>query len=110
MAREILGVSTRLPGIESPRKRTLKAGEINKLKKEKGMRCQRCKRRFPIYVLELHHKKPIHAFRDGTKLTIPLLEKIRRPSYDWKKNLMVLCRNCHKIKHHELSQKEKEKN
>jgi predicted HNH restriction endonuclease len=94
MAKGILSMNTK--------ERTLAASEKRSRIREKGMKCQTCKKQFPIYRLEIHHKKPVHTFRDGVKLTIPLLEEVRKPSYDLRKNLMVVCADCHKKIHHKL--------
>ena len=89
-------------------KRTLRGSEKRGLKKEKKRKCERCKKRFPEHILVIHHKRPIHTYEDGTKLTV-VLQGIRRPSYDWKSNLMVVCRNCHADIHHKESKESKKK-
>jgi predicted HNH restriction endonuclease len=91
------------------KERKLAASEKRSRTREKGMKCQICNTQFPIYRLEIHHKKPVHTFRDGVKLTIPLLEEVKKPSYDLRKNLMVVCANCHKKIHQKLRMEQKKR-
>lgn len=97
------------------RERTLKNSEKKNLKKDKSYRCVKCKKIHPVHRLEIHHKTPVSKY-EGKRTEsmtfssfISLYETKKRPAYDNKRNLLVLCANCHKDIHRDLREKEKRK-
>jgi len=93
--------------------RGLTAGDKKKQKLKVHHRCQRCKKIFEGYLLEVHHKKGVATYKNKDIVDLPYLEfyykRKKKAHYDRNKNLMVLCRNCHKKVHKEESDIKKEK-
>jgi predicted HNH restriction endonuclease len=97
----------------NPQERTLKESDKKNLKKETKSKCQKCGKKYPPYNLIVHHKKPIAKYKTNdlrlSDFNKFYSNKTKKPAYDRKSNLMVLCRNCHGTIHYELSEKEKKK-
>ena len=93
--------------------RTLTSGDKRKEKEKFKGRCQRCKKKFPLNLLSVHHKKEISKYKSKGPIDIPYLEfynkRKKKAHYDKSKNLMVLCPTCHKEVHNEESAKRKAK-
>lgn len=80
-----------------------------KIKKDAGYKCAKCKRKFHSYYLHVDHKRAIHTYKKGDIsdhiATIHIGQSKLKQKYDNPKNYQVLC-----IKHHnEKSGKETRK-
>jgi len=97
----------KLPKIKNPkieRVRITKSGERTstaslkrKLKEKAGYRCEVCKKKFPDWQLQIHHKKEISKHKSPYGVDVPVLTigKKHKPKYDEIKNLQVICIPCH---------------
>lgn len=92
------------------RKPKIKWGNIKKKKSEKKKQkykkrvCEKCRRRFDHDRLVVHHKKNIKVKKipkyktEGMsvmKFNKLYLDKRKRPVYDKRKNMMVICKECY---------------
>lgn len=113
-----------IPKIESPKiqkmafrkkgDRTLTKADKKKEMKNVKHKCQKCKRTFSDYLLEVHHKKGVSTYKAKKyEPDIPYIEfytkRRKKASYDRSKNLMILCPICHKKVHKEERDKKKVK-
>ena len=93
--------------------RTLTAGDKKNQKLKVNHKCQRCKKMFEGYLLEVHHKKGVATYKHKDLVDLPYLEfynkRKKKAHYDKDKNLMVLCLICHKEVHKEESDLKKQK-
>lgn len=111
------------PKIKSPtiaKMRISRRGErtLTSADKKKEMRnvkhtCQKCKKKFPAYLLDIHHRKSVSSHKSKDMIDIGYIEfytkRKKKASYDRSKNLMVLCPTCHREVHKEESNKKKVK-
>jgi 5-methylcytosine-specific restriction endonuclease McrA len=112
-----------MPKIKSPvitKTRFARKGErtLTQADKKKEMRnskhvCQKCKKKFPAHLLDIHHKRSVASHKIKEMVDIGYIEfytkRKKRASYDRSKNLMVLCPTCHRKVHKEESEKRKAK-
>ena len=78
--------------------RTLTSAQKRKLKEAVGFKCQRCKKKYPERLLEIHHKKAIHKHKSPYGIDVPVFSTGKKyiPKYDrHKSNLEVVCIYCH---------------
>lgn len=112
-----------MPKIESPKIQKMavrKKGDrtLTQADKKKEMRnvkhkCQKCKKKFPAHLLDIHHKKGVASHKTKGMVDIGYIEfytkRKKKASYDNSKNLIVLCPTCHRKVHKEESDKRKSK-
>ncbi len=98
--------------------RYAKKGErtLTQADKKKEMRnvkhtCQKCRKKFPAHLLDIHHKKGVASHKTKGMVDVGYIEfytkRKKKASYDRSKNLMVLCPTCHRKVHKEESEKRK---
>ena len=111
----------KMPKIEKPRIQKMalrKKGDrtLTKADKKKEMRnakhkCQRCKKKFPAHLLDIHHKKGVATYKTKGMVDVGYIEfyskRKKKASSDRSKNLVVLCPTCHRQVHKEESDKKK---
>jgi hypothetical protein len=78
---------------------------INNFWENRDKKCERCKKEFPIYILEFHHIDP-----DGKEGTVTSLIGNACSKERVEKELAKceqLCANCHNTRHYEMRTGEK---
>lgn len=99
---------------EKKKKRTLTTAQKRNLIEDRDNRCALCKEKFSSRVLRVHHLKPVAKSESG-KLVFDLdyvlwgKGKGRKPTYDRRSNLVVLCPTCHAKLHAGLASLRKSK-
>jgi len=93
--------------------RTLTKADKKKEMRNAQHRCQKCKKKFSAYLLDIHHKKGVASHKTRGMVDVGYVEfytkRKKKASYDRSKNLMVLCPTCHRKVHKEESDKKKSK-
>ena len=107
----------KIPKIASPKitkmryakkgERTLTQADKKKEMKSAKHNCQKCKKKFPAHLLDIHHKKGVASHKTKDVADIGYIEfytkRKKKASYDRSKNLIVLCPTCHRKVHKEES-------
>jgi len=91
------------------KKRTLTTAKKRDILYEAGNRCQLCKKKFPPSVLHVHHIKEVSKHKEKTH-PLDVSADVwgtskKKPTYDRKSNLIVVCPNCHTKYHRGLVKK-----
>lgn len=93
--------------------RTLTQADKKKEMRNAKHKCQKCKKKFPAHLLDIHHKKGVASYKSKEMVDIGYIEfykkRKKKAHYDRSKNLMVLCPTCHRKVHKEESDKRKAK-
>jgi DNA-directed RNA polymerase subunit RPC12/RpoP len=79
------------------KRRTLTTAQKRDLIEDRGNRCEVCGEKHPSRVLEVHHKRAVAKWRSEMGvLDFILIDKPKKPVYDRKSNLIVVCPTCHR--------------
>lgn len=94
--------------------RTLTHADKKKELRNAKHKCQKCKKSFPAYLLDVHHKKSVASHKSKRdEIDMGYLEfytkRKKKARYDRSKNLMVLCPTCHRKVHRDEREKNKAK-
>jgi hypothetical protein len=92
--------------------RTLTSSSKENEKKKRGYKCDRCHKKFPSYLLKVHHKREVFKSKSKAMVELPRLEitHAKKSTYhDRPQNLQVLCGTCHDKEHHKRSLDHKKK-
>ena len=92
--------------------RTLTSSSKKNIKEERGFKCDRCHKKFPSYLLKVHHKREVYKSKSKAMVELPTLEITtakKKAYHDRLENLEVLCGTCHDKEHHKRSEENKKK-
>ncbi len=94
------------------RRRTLTTAQKRDIIHEVGNKCQICKKKFVPSVLNVHHIKEVSKYKEKRapfdfSMDVDFFgeKPKRKPGYDKKSNLIVLCPNCHAKYHRGIIKK-----